>query len=114
MAQSAVYAAFPRLEGLGLMSLEAMASGCHVVGYVGNGGVEYATDDNGMWVEEGDHNAFAAKLKEACDLVLSKAPNRYVENGIATARRYSQEAFDQQLKDAYMQIMGPMADQFRL
>jgi hypothetical protein len=114
MAQSAIYAAFPRLEGLGLMSLEAMASGCHVVGFIGNGGVEYATDDNGMWVEEGDHNAFAAKLKEACDLVLSKAPNRYVENGIATASRYSQEAFDRQLKDAYMQIMGPLVDRYRL
>jgi len=33
MAQSAIYAAFPLLEGLGLMNLEAMASGCHVVGF---------------------------------------------------------------------------------
>lgn len=114
MAQSAIYAAFPRLEALGLMNLEAMASGCHVVGYTGNGGDEYATDDNGTWIKEGDYETFAVKLKEACDLVLSKAPNRYVENGIATARRYSQEAFDQQLKDAYLQIMGPMADKFRI
>jgi len=40
MAQSAIYGAFPLLEGLGLMSLEAMTSGCHVVGYVGGGEIE--------------------------------------------------------------------------
>jgi hypothetical protein len=114
MAQSAVYAAFPRLEALSLMSLEAMASGCHLVGYTGNGGDEYATDDNGFWIEEGDHATFAVKLKEACDLVSSKAPNRYVENGLLTARGYSQEAFEQQLSDVYMHIMGPMADRYRI
>lgn len=114
MAQSAVYAAFPLLEGLGLMNLEAMASGCHVVGYIGSGGIEYATDDNGIWIEEGDHELFVLKIKEACDLFLSKARNPYVENGIATARGYSPERFEQQLRETYMAIMGSMAEKFRI
>jgi Glycosyl transferases group 1 len=113
MAQCAIYAAFPMLEGLGLMSLEAMASGCQVVGYVGAGGIEYATEDNGVWIGEGDHESFALKLKEACDLFLSNGRNRYVEYGISTARRYSQEIFERQIREAYMQIMGSMAEDFR-
>jgi len=114
MAQSAIYAAFPLLEGLGLMSLEAMASGCQVVGYVGGGGIEYVSDDNGVWIEEGDYEKFALTLKEACDLFLSKARNRYVENGILTARQYSQEGFEQQIQEAYAQIMGSLAEKFRV
>jgi hypothetical protein len=114
MAQSAIYAAFPLLEGLGLMNLEAMASGCQIVGYTGSGGIEYATHENGVWIEEGDHEAFVLGLKEACELFSAKARNPYIENGISTARRYSQEAFEQQVRDAYLQIMGSTAEGFRI
>ena len=114
MAQSAIYAAFPFLEGLGLMSLEAMASGCHVVGYIGGGGIEYATDDNGIWIAEGDHEAFVRGIKQACDLFVSKSGNQYIENGIATAQRYSQEQFDEQIKETYLQIMGATAERYRI
>jgi hypothetical protein len=114
MAQSAIYATFPFLEGLGLMSLEAMASGCQVVGYIGGGGTEYATDDNGIWIEEGDHETFVRGIKQACDLFLAKAHNQRVESGIATARLYSQGQFENQIKEAYMQIMADMADRYRI
>jgi len=114
MAQSVIYAAFPQLEGLGLMSLEAMASGCHVIGYLGGGGIEYARDDNGSWIEEGDHEKFVLSIKEACDLFLFKTPNPYVEAGILTAHNYSQQAFEEQIKDAYMQIMGSRAESYRM
>jgi hypothetical protein len=114
MAQSAIYAAFPYLEGLGLMSLEAMASGCQVVGYIGGGGIEYATDHNGIWIEEGDHEGFVSGIKHACDLFLCKDRNQYVENAMATARRYSQEQFEQEIREAYGQIMGGMADRYRI
>src|SRR5262245_18779727 len=37
------------MESVGLVPLEAMASGCVVVGFHGYGGLEYATEANGMW-----------------------------------------------------------------
>lgn len=113
LAQSAVYAAFPLLEGLGLMNLEAMAAGCLVVGYTGHGGSEYATKDNGIWIEDGNHEEFARKLGHACELVQSAPLNGYVENALATAHNYSLENFEKQLKEAYLAIMGPGAETFR-
>jgi glycosyltransferase involved in cell wall biosynthesis len=95
------------------MSLEAMASGCLVVGYTGHGGSEYATEDNGIWVEDGNHAEFARKLSDACALVKAVPLNSYVENAIATARTYSLENFRQQLKEVYLAIMGPTAERFR-
>lgn len=76
MGQSAAHAALPLLESLGLMNLEAMASGCHVVGYTGHGGAEYATPQNGDWIADGDHDAFVEKLRDACKLYESRQANR--------------------------------------
>ena len=113
MAQSAVYAAFAMLEGLGLMSLEAMASGCQVVGYTGNGGSEYANDDNGHWIEEGKHEIFVQKLSECCHRARSGMHDPRVETGMGTARAYSLENFETQLQETYLEIMGADADKFR-
>ena len=52
-----------------------MASGCHVVGYVGHGGVEYVTPHNGDWIEDGDHKAYVARLADACALFESGKEN---------------------------------------
>jgi glycosyltransferase involved in cell wall biosynthesis len=59
MAESAVFASFSYLKGLGLPPLEAMASNCLVCGFDGHGGSDFATADNGQWVQEGDHEGFA-------------------------------------------------------
>jgi glycosyltransferase involved in cell wall biosynthesis len=113
MAQSAIYATFPLLEGLGLMSLEAMASGCHVVGYTGNGGQEYATADNGDWIAEGDYDSFVDKLREACRLFESKQLNPKVEAGGKTAKQFSPETFGSELRSVWLSIMGDKADLYR-
>jgi len=113
MGQSAIYSAFPLLEGLGLMNLEAMASGCHVVGYAAGGGTEYATAENGFWIGETEHEEFISKLKDCCDLVRGKAFNPYIESGLETARSYSRENFETELRDCYLEIMGPLAARFR-
>lgn len=113
MAQSAIYAAFPLLEGLGLMTLEAMASGCHVVGYTGSGGTEYSTSGNGFWIDEGRHETFVLKLKACCDMVRDKLPAPNIDLGMETARGYSQAHFEAQLQACYLDIMGPRANQFR-
>ena len=113
MAESAVYAAFPMLEGLGLMCLEAMASGCHVVGYTGLGGTEYATDANAHWIDEGNHHGFVHALAECLRRAKSGTPDACLESGFQTARAYSLENFEAQLKQTYLELMGPNVGNFR-
>lgn len=113
MGQACVYAALPLLESLGLMNLEAMASGCHVVGYTGQGGSEYATAENGDWIAEGDHDAFVEKLRDALKLYESKQPNPKIEAGRATAAQFSRAGFENELREAWLTIMGDRADLYR-
>ena len=54
LGESAIFLSTSLYEGFGLPPLEAMACGCIVVGFHGYGGLEYATDDNGFWSEEGN------------------------------------------------------------
>lgn len=113
MGQSAVFAALPHLESLGLTSLEAMAAGCHVVGYTGHGGAEYAMSGNGDWIAEGDHDAFVEKLREACRLYESQQLNPKIEAGRATAAQFSRVGFERALADAWLAIMGNRAALYR-
>jgi hypothetical protein len=114
MGETAVYAGLACLESLGLMNLEAMASGCHVVGYVGHGGVEYVTPDNGDWIADGDHDAYVEKLAQACALFESGKENPRIAAGFATAADFSQENFEDNLRDAWTAILGGNVAQYRL
>ncbi|MGD1278462.1 MAG: glycosyltransferase family 4 protein [Tepidisphaeraceae bacterium] len=91
-----IYITTPYHEGLGLPSLEAMAAGCLVIGYRAGGGLDYATDDNGLWVPDDDPFALAQKLQ---DMVGRLSDPSYLgtiqqirQSGQATARRYSSQA----------------------
>ena len=113
MGQSPVYVALPMLESLGLMSLEAMASGCHVVGYTGLGGAEYATPENADWIAEGDHQGFVAKMRAALQLHESGTPDPKLEAGRKTAAQFTRETFEKELKAAWLAIMGEDASRYR-
>ena len=54
MAGSTIFLNFGRAEGLGLPPLEAMAAGSLVCGFAGQGTLDYARPENGLWVREGD------------------------------------------------------------
>jgi glycosyltransferase involved in cell wall biosynthesis len=113
MGEACVYAALPLLESLGLMNLEGMASGCHVVGYTGHGGAEYATPQNGDWIADGDHDAFVEKLRDACRLYESKQPNPKITAGRVTAAQFSRAGFEQELRETWLAIMGDRAELYR-
>lgn len=53
LSEAAVFLALGLRESLGLPPLEAMASGCLVVGFHGDGGREYARPENGWWAQDG-------------------------------------------------------------
>jgi glycosyltransferase involved in cell wall biosynthesis len=67
--ESSVFLALGSKESLGLPPLEAMASGCLVAGYHGDGGREYISNLNGWWAETGDWKACVDGLAAALDLL---------------------------------------------
>jgi glycosyltransferase involved in cell wall biosynthesis len=97
LAESAVFLSLSHLEGFGLPPIEAMASGCLVVGYHGFGGKEYATADNGIWCEEGNPIACAQALRQAVPLLDDPRITRLIEQGKMTAAQYSFERQEREL-----------------
>ena len=115
LSESAVFAAFSHIEGLGLPPLEAMASGCMVVGFHGLGGSDYATPHNGLWIAEGDHFAYAHGLAEA--LRAAASPDWCVsvrEHAQATAARYCSQRFRSDLKGFWESYLGEEKDEYLL
>jgi glycosyltransferase involved in cell wall biosynthesis len=64
LGEATVFLSLCDRECCPLSPLEAMASGCAVVGFHGYGGLEYATADNGLWLPP-DH------LEETADALAS-------------------------------------------
>jgi|KBSSwiStaDraftv2_1062776.scaffolds.fasta_scaffold47597_3 hypothetical protein len=105
-AASAVFLSLNRLESVGMTTLEAMASGCICAGFLGVGGREYATPDNGFWVPDDDCEAAADALAEACAVALQGGPERQrrLEAGYETARQWTYAGFRRQLEETWMRI----------
>ena len=57
MGESGVFLSLSHKDSLGLPPLEAMACGCLVAGYHGDGGRTFMTPDNGWWADTGDWKA---------------------------------------------------------
>lgn len=89
-----IYLSTGHLEGLGLPPLEAMSAGAIVVGFTANGGHDYATAENGVWVDDEDTFALARATRKTLLAMLDKAPEieRLRTAGLETSKRYSIEA----------------------
>lgn len=107
LRQSAVFASFSHLEGLGLPPLEAAACGCVVAGFTGGGGQDYATPANGFWVNEGDHEGFAHALDAALRCASQPAWRQGVLGAFDRALSdHTEAAFKASLHRAWVAIMG--------
>jgi len=93
MSESTIFLSLQRFEGFGLPALEAMAAGCLVVGFAGDGGWEYADHTNGIWIPEDDLEAAADGLAAAVAGLRSATPesSAMIEAGKATASGYGPE-----------------------
>lgn len=115
LRESAVFASFSFTEGLGLPPLEAMASGCIVVGFDGLGGEDYSNQENGFWVKEGDYFGYAHQLAQA--LKATQTP-LWLEalriESQKTVTRYSPDSFRADLKFAWLNILGDQFDDYLL
>lgn len=103
---SSLFLSLSKLEGLGMTPLEAMAGGALCAGFTGVAGRDYATPENGVWVEENDCEAAVDALARAADLAAAGggAFRRRQEAGYETARQWSYAAFRQRLEEVWMQI----------
>lgn len=101
LGESEIFLSLNHYEGLGMPPLEAMAAGCQVVGFTGGGGDDYATPQNGIWINETDQLGFAFAIAAALDRAQSDDPQRaaMIAAGHATAERYSLPRMRDALRD---------------
>jgi len=85
LKESAIFLSFNHREGFGLPPLEALACGCVVIGYTGQGGKEYFENTFSYAIENGDIFNFVKKIEEVADTyienensILEKCNNNYL------------------------------------
>ncbi|MGE7610479.1 glycosyltransferase [Peribacillus frigoritolerans] len=91
MGKHKYYLTLSPVEGFGLPPLEAMSSGCAVLGFDGYGGREYFSSSNSYVVKCRDFDPlvdFLHKIYENPDI-----GKNFSENSIMTAKRFSFEKF---------------------
>lgn len=108
LAGSEIFLATGLMEGLGLPPLEAMAAGALVVGFHGDGGREYASEQNGDWFDDGRHLDVVDTLIRRIDQLKSgETFEARRAAGRATAAAFNPDAFKAQLAAAWLSIAGP-------
>lgn len=97
LRQARFFVSLQQFEGFGLPALEAMACGAVVVGFTGQGGEDYATHRNGIWVAEQAIEELAKRLSEiARDADEDPASLAgYITAGQQTANLYTTQAREQ-------------------
>ena len=95
------------MEAFPLTPLEAMASGCVVVGHHGNGGREYAGPANGFWFSPEQFEETVDALAAALDGVDRGDPAILAvrETGIAMAARFTRERTKSALQQVYSELL---------
>lgn len=93
MAESEVFLSLSLQESFGLPPLEAMACGCLVAGFHGDGGLEYMNDSNGWWANAGDWRSCVDGLAAAFKLIDQGGEGmKQINNAMAlTVANYSRE-----------------------
>lgn len=80
MKKSTFFLCFNHKEGFGLPPVEAMACGCYVIGYRGQGGKEYFKREISSQVEDGNIIEFVTKIEDAIK-VYEENPNEILQKG---------------------------------
>ena len=115
LRESDIFASFSFAEGSGLPPLEAMACGCIVAGFDGQGGKDYATPANGFWVEEGDYVGFAHQLANAIRASKSEGWRNDLKDACSlTTEGFSPARFKLAMATAWKSILGDRYDDFLL
>jgi glycosyltransferase involved in cell wall biosynthesis len=98
-------------ESVGLTPLEAMASGCVVVGFHGYGGQEYASEANGIWLRPDFLEETADALAQAV-LGVDAGEPRFTAikaAGFATAARFNETETRAALARVFTPLVGALS-----
>jgi hypothetical protein len=108
LGESAIFLSLSRREGFGLPPVEAMAAGCLVVGFLGEGGREFGTPQNGLWCGDDDLFGAALRVAKAIRGLEAGTPEiaAVIEAGRRTAAGYTVEAMDRALLDYWRRAIG--------
>jgi hypothetical protein len=107
LGESALFLSLCRFEALPLSLLEAMASGCVVAGFAGQGGRDFVTVGNGFWSSEDDCFECTHQLERAARVVMDFALSggfQYkdlVQRSLDTAAHYTLQRFMDRMKEFY-------------
>ena len=111
LAESLIFISLLHRESLGFPAMEAMASGCIVIGYTGHGGREYFGETTGIPIEEGDTPGLVRAVEEAVaahrddparlDALRRRGSERVRE-------RYSDEKFEACLLSTWRLVEGSL------
>lgn len=114
LSRSTVFLSLQRFEGFGLPSLEAMAAGCLVAGFAGDGGWEYANSSNGFWVQDDALEAAADAVAAAVAGLRDGRPSTLamIKAGEQTVARHGPEPRRSALIGYFEQLLarGPPGD----
>ena len=99
LGESAIFLSLSYLEGFGLPPIEAMACGCVVVGYHGQGGLDYAKSDNGVWCEEGNPTSCVQALQKVVGEIDTPEIRSIIDCGVRTASQYTLDRQEKELLD---------------
>jgi hypothetical protein len=94
LGNAAIFMALSEREGITLPVLEALASGCVVVGFQGGNGEEYMKPDVGAPIADGDITSFVAALENEMDrwVKQDEAQLEMTRRGVAMVKsQYTRE-----------------------
>lgn len=106
LGTSDILLALSHFEGLGLIPIEAMASGCLIAGYHGYGGLEYARPENGFWFGADEHEGVADALHQLVKGIENREPwiDSMRAEGQKVADRYNLPATRKALAGYYASL----------
>jgi glycosyltransferase involved in cell wall biosynthesis len=107
MGRADLFLSLCRMEANPLTPLEAMASGCIVVGYHGTGGLEYATHRNGFWLSPEQFEEVADAIARVLTGLRHDDPTLKAmrEDGYRTAAMFNQKRTEAALQEVYGSLM---------
>ncbi len=108
MRESALFMSFSHREGFGLPPMEAMASGCIVIGYHGQAGKEFLKEPYGYPITEGDLKTFIETVERVAH-TWETQPEKSLQQAKSAAdfihSRYTQQNEKEDLHLAWQQIL---------
>ncbi len=111
LGESLIFLSFAQREGFGLPAAEAMASGCVVIGYTGNGGDEFFDSSYCHPIREGDLTGFVDKIVEVLRLHDEKTEDLSAMRKNASQRicaRYFRDESKQTILKSFHHLIEPI------